>query len=126
MDFEQALFTELTSVPGIGKVFPLIVPEGFKAPFTVYESSDGVEDKTLDGYVVTKEIHGSIYVVQSSYSAVKSVSRAVIGLLKTFQSRIIGGDGGLLVYDVTYETIGEIYDSELLLYQTTIGFTIRI
>lgn len=127
MDFEQCLYIELSSVDNIGKVFPLNVIEGTKAPFCVYESSDGIEDKTLSGYIASKEIDGSIYVIQPSYTSMKSVSRAVIDVLKSFQNRKIGDSvNGVLVLDMKYENIKEIYDPQTLLYQNTIGFTIRI
>lgn len=126
MDFETALTNELNAVAGIGKVFPLNVIEGIKAPFCVYESSDGIQEKTLSGYVVSNEINGTIYVIQSSYASLKTVSKAVITKLQSFQSRVIGGTGGVMVLDVEYQKVREMYDSQMLLYQCEIDFTVRI
>lgn len=124
-DFESALFTELSSVAGIGKVFPLNAIEGTKAPFAVYESSDGQAEKTLSGFVASTEIDGSIYVIQNSYTNVKTVSRAVISKLQSFQGRVIGS-GGPTVLDVSYKKVREIYDPQLSLYQVELEFTVRI
>jgi hypothetical protein len=126
MDFETALYNELNTVSGIGKVFPLDVIEGNKAPFCVYESSDGVQEKTLSGFVSSTEIDVTLYVVQTSYSSVKSVSRTVINKLQSFQSRVIGGTGGVFVYDITYDKPKEVYNNENLLYQAIIDFTVKI
>lgn len=126
MDFEQCLYNELNTIPNIGKVFPLNVIEGNKPPFTVYESSNGVQEKTLTGFVASTEIEGTLYIVQTSYSSVKSVSRDVINKLQSFQSRRIGGTDGVFVYDVTYQKPKELYDNQNLLYQVTIDFTVKI
>jgi hypothetical protein len=127
LDFEQALYIELTSVTGIGEVFPLNVIEGTKAPYCVYESSIGMEEKTLDGYTSSMEMDCTLYIIQSSYAELKQVSRNVLDLLKSFQSRKIGDpDDGVMVYDFSYENIKELYDPETFLYQNTIGFTVRI
>lgn len=125
MDFETALYNELNPISGIGKVFPLKVIDGIKPPFTVYESSDGVQEKTLTGYVVSTEIEGAIYVVTTSYASMKSISRAVISKLQSFQGRTIGGVGGVYVYDVTYSKPKELYDDHTQFYQAMIDFTVR-
>lgn len=126
MDFETALYNELSIVSGIGKVFPLNVIEGNKPPFCVYESSDGQQEKTLSGFVSSTEIDVTVYVVNVSYATMKSVSRAVISKIQSFQSRTIGGVGGVPVYDVSYKPPKELYDSENLLYQAMIDFTVKI
>jgi hypothetical protein len=125
VDFESALYTELVSVAGIGKVFPLNAIEGTKAPFAVYESSDGIQEKTLSGFVASTEIEGSIYIIQDNYASAKTVSKAVISLLQHFQGRIIGGTGPK-VLDVSYKKVREIYDPQLYLYQVELEFTISI
>ena len=126
MDFETALYNELTPISGIGKVFPLTVIEGIKPPFCVYESSDGIQEKTLSGYVASTEIDGTLYVITSSYSSMKTVSRAVISKLQSFQGRIIGGSGGVMVYDITYDKVRESWDDNVQMFQAMIDFTVRI
>jgi cytochrome oxidase Cu insertion factor (SCO1/SenC/PrrC family) len=126
MDFETALYNELNPISGIGKVFPLKVIDGIKPPFTVYESSDGTQEKTLSGFVNSTEIDGTIWVVTTSYSSMKSVSRAVISKLQSFQGRIIGGSGGVMVYEITYDKVRETYDDNVQFYQAMIDFTVRI
>lgn len=126
MDFETALYNELNPISGIGKVFPLHAIDGTKPPFTIYESSDGMQEKTLSGFVTSTTIDGTIYVVTSSYSSMKSVSRAVIAKLQSFQSRVIGGSGGVFVYDVSYDKVQESWDDNVQFYQGLIDFTVRI
>lgn len=126
MDFETALFNELNPITGIGKVFPLKVIDGVKPPFTVYESSDGVQEKTLTGFVASTEIDGTLWVVTTSYSSMKTVSRAVISKLQSFQGRVIGGTGGVFVYDLKYEKVKELYDDNTQFYQAMLDFTVRI
>jgi hypothetical protein len=126
MDFETALYNELSPIAGIGKVFPLRVIEGTKPPFAVYESSDGLQEKTLTGFVLSTEIDGTIYFVSPSYANLKTVSRAIISQLQSFQSRVIGGSGGVFVYDVSYHKPKELYDDTTQWYQAMIDFTVKI
>lgn len=127
MHFEEALKNELNNVSGLsGKVFPLNVIEGIKAPFLVYQSSDGIMEKTLSGFVVSTEIIGNMYIVHTSYTSMKDMSNAVISALQGFQGRVIGGTGGVRVYDVTYERVHESYDPQLFYYQCELEFKVRI
>jgi hypothetical protein len=127
MDFEQALKIELGSITGLtNKVFPLNVTEGVKAPFIVYESSDGIQEKTLTGFAPYKDINLALYIVANSYSDMKAYSNAVIAKLQSFLGRFIGGSSDVYIRDVDYNKVDEEYFQDLFLYQTTIEATITI
>lgn len=127
MDFEQALTAELVSITGLAnKVFPLNATEGIQAPFVVYESSDGIQEKTLTGFAPYTSINITLYIVATSYSDMKEYSRSVIDQLESFIGRYIGGTNEVFIRDVDYTKAGEQYFPDVFLYQTAIDATITI
>lgn len=123
----MALKSELSSITGLtNKVFPLNVTEGIKAPYIVYESSDGIQEKTLTGFAPYKDINLTIYIVAASYSDMKEYSIAVITQLQSFLGRYIGDSTDVYIRDVDYSKVDEEYFQDLLLYQCTIDSTITI
>jgi hypothetical protein len=125
MDFEDALRSELSYITGLeDRVFPLSATEGVKAPYVVYASSEGIKDKSLDGYSDTKEVTCDIHVINNSYSGMKNLLQQVINRVITFQGRIIGG--GVLVRDVEYANVDENYNEETLEYIGSFDITVRI
>lgn len=127
MDFEEALRNELSAITALtNKVFPVNVTEGIKAPYVVYVSSDGIQEKTLTGFAPYKDINLTLYIVASSYADMKVYSNAVIAQLQSFLGRYIGGASGVYVRDVDYTKVDEQYFQDLFLYQCTIDSTITI
>jgi hypothetical protein len=136
MNFEEALQVELNSIPQIAdKIFPLAATEGVKTPYLVYVSSEGVQEKYLDGYEGAKEVECELHILNDSYSGLKDITRQVIDKVKTFQQNVIGinGDtwdnvytGGVWVQNITYERSVEQYIPELLQYLCILSLNIRI
>lgn len=127
MDFEEAIKNEFSSITGlINKVFPLNVTEGIKAPYVVYESSDGIQEKTLSGFAPYKDIDLTLYIVANSYSDMKAYSNSVLTQLQSFIGRYIGGSTDVFIRDVAYAKVDEMYFQDLFLYQCTIDSTITI
>jgi acetylglutamate synthase len=113
MNFEEALESELTSIAGLeDTVYPMSAPEGIKPPFVIYVSSDGLQDKTLDGYLNSKEIECEIHVVHTSYSKMKALTKEVLSKLQTFYGRSIGTDGPF-VKSFDYDKPTEGHEKEL-------------
>jgi hypothetical protein len=125
MNFEEALVEEFNTIPNIlDKAFPLMAPEGIKPPFIVYVSSEGVQDKTLQGYLSSKEVVCEIHVVHSNYNNVKSLSKQVISKIQSFYGRTIGTDGPF-IQNVTYEKPTEVYEKEVNLYRSSFDLTVK-
>jgi hypothetical protein len=125
MNFEEALVVELSTIPDlINKIFPLMAPEGTKPPFIVYVSSEGIPDKTLQGYLSSKEVFCEIHVVHSNYGSVKNLSKQVLAKIQTFYGRAIGIDGPF-IQNVTYDKPVEVYEKEVSLYRSSFDLTVK-
>lgn len=126
MNFEQALTAELEQIEGLmDKVFPLNAEEGTKAPYLIYFGSEGLEDKTLDGYLDSKEVDCELNIMQYSYSGLKYLTKQILSKLKSFQSRTIG-EQGPFIQSVSYQKPVEIYEKEVDLYRCVIEITVKI
>lgn len=127
MSFESGLREELNNVSGLSnQIFPVIAPEGAPTPYLVYESSEGLNDKTLTGFLSSKTIDCGLNIVCSSYSSLKTITPGVILRLQSFLGRAIG-TSGIVVQNLTFEgEPHEMYDSESKLYRCIIEFTARI
>jgi hypothetical protein len=126
MDFEEALRAELSSIIEINnKVFPLNAPEGTLAPYIVYVSSEGLQEKTLDGYLDSKEIECEINILHSGYGSMKALTKEVLSKILSFQGRVIGLEGPY-IHDLTYEKPAEIYENEVSLYRSVLEIKVCI
>jgi len=126
MNFEEALRNELSSIPQIAnKIFPLAATEGVKTPYLVYISSEGVQEKYLDGYVGSKEVDCELHILNDSYAGLKDITRQVIEKVTTFQKRNIGGTGGIWIQDFTYERSTEQYIDQLFQYLCIVSIKVR-
>jgi hypothetical protein len=127
MNFEEALQNELNSIPQItNKIFPLAATEGVKTPYLVYISSEGIQEKYLDGYEGSKEVDCELHILNDSYAGLKDITKQVISKVVKFQQSIIGGDGGVWVQDVTYERTSEQYIEQLFQYLCIVSVRLRI
>jgi hypothetical protein len=127
MNFEEALKNELNGIPDLAnKVFPLAATEGVKTPYLVYVSSEGIQEKYLEGYKGSKEIEGELHILSDSYSGLKDITRQVITQVISFQDRVIGGVDGVWIQDVTYERVTEQYIDQLFQYLCIISIKVRI
>jgi Protein of unknown function (DUF3168) len=94
VDFEQALVYELNIINGLtGKVFPQAPEEGTKAPYIVYNSSEGEPIMTLMGPTNMTELTCEIHVIAESYEQMKSLTKAVLDRIRSFFQRAIGQNG---------------------------------
>jgi hypothetical protein len=117
MNFEEALRAELGTIEGLqNKVFPLNAPEGTKTPFMIYVSSEGIQDKTLQGYLNSKEVDCEIYILADSYTELKRVIKEVLLKITSFPGRVIGDDGPY-IQNVTYTPPVELYEQAIKLYR---------
>jgi len=126
MNFEQALTAELEQIEGLmDKVFPLNAEEGTKAPYLIYFGSEGLEDKTLDGYLESKEVECELNIMQYSFLELKYLSKQVLDKVKSFQSRVIGEDGPF-IQSISYQKPVVLYEKEVNLYRCVIEITVKI
>jgi hypothetical protein len=124
VSFETALRDELFTIPELaGKVHPLNAPEGTKAPYLVYLSSEGLQDKTLQGYLATKEVSCELNILHSSYANLKALTANVLTVLRSFQSRTIGTNGPY-IQDITYEEPVELYEELIKQYRCNINIQV--
>ena len=119
MLIEEALRNELNSITQItNKIYPLIAIEGSKPPYVVYVSNEGLQYKSFDGFYVLKTITFEIHVIHTSYSQLKALTDNVLGVVTSFEGRVIGGSGGVFVSEVTYDNPQEFYEKEVNLYRS--------
>lgn len=127
MNFEEALRNELSSIPQLtNKIFPLAATEGVKTPYLVYVSSEGVQEKYLEGYAGSKEVDCELHILSDSYSSLKDITRQVNAKIVSFQERVIGGDNGVWIQDVTYEKVTEQYIDQLFQYLCIVNIRVRL
>jgi hypothetical protein len=121
MTFEEALRAELITIEELNnKVFPLKAPEGTEAPYLIYVSSEGRNDKGLDGFYNSKEVQIELNIIHDRYSRMKALSRLVVNKLKNFEKRHIA-ETGPFIQEVTFENDGvELYEHEVDLYRTVL------
>lgn len=125
MNFEEVLRAELSLIDSLtDKVFPLNATEGTEAPYIIYVSSEGLFDKSFEGYLNSKEVNCEINILVSNYSNLKALSKLVIAKIISFQGRIIGQNGPL-IKNVTYEISPEIYEKEVSLYRSVIDLKVK-
>lgn len=126
MYFEEALKNELESIPILNnKVFALTAIEGSKTPYLVYMSSEGIQEKDLNGYSIMTEVDVDLHILADEYPQLKDITRQVITKVKSFQSQVIGGTDGVYIYDFTYEKPTEQFIPELYQYLSVIPIKLR-
>lgn len=125
MDFEKALTAEFKTITGLNKVSPLMVKQGTKAPYLFYLSSEGVFDKSLDGYMSSKEIFCEINIVADKFEQLKPLSSEVINKIISFQNRTIG-NSNIYIQNVTYSNPRNLYEKEINQYRCLIDCTFKI
>lgn len=126
-DFETALRQEIIeAIPMLGgRVYPLDAPEATKyngVPYLIYISSEGLRDKTLDGYLDSKEVRGELNIIAERYSDMKAITKQVVALLIGFEGRQIGTDGPF-IDEITYQMPFETYESQPELYRCLVEFS---
>jgi len=127
-DFEQALRAEIVAaIPALGgRVYPLFAPEATKhngVPYLIYASSEGLRDKSLGGYLKSKEVRAELNIIAKSYSDMKAITKQVIALLIGFEGRQIGTDGPF-IEEVTYQMPMEFYESQPDLRRCLVEFSV--
>jgi len=127
MDFEVALEQELKTIAALGnRVYPLMSPEAVKkngVPYLIYGSSEGVRDKSLDGYLDSKEVRGELNVITARYKDLKTITKQAITLLIGMEQRAIGADGPYIA-ELKYQDPVEMYEQQADLYRCVIEFTV--
>jgi len=125
LDFEQALTEELKTISELqNRVYPLDSPEATKhngVPYLIYASSEGLRDKTLSGYLDSKEVQGEVNVIAERYADMKAITKQVIALLIDMEGRQIG-TGGPCIAELTYQMPVELYEPQPDLYRCMIEF----
>lgn len=126
MNFEESLVYELSSIGVLtGKIFPLSAVAGVQTPFLVYVSSEGEEDRSLNGFLGSKLITCEIHIITASYSDLKSITKQVLDKIKSFWGRSIGIDG-VFIKSIAYDPPVETVDEELNLRRSAFDIRVRI
>ena len=124
MSFESALREELQTISGLsGKIFPINAPEQTLAPYIAYLSSEGTFDKTLTGFLNTREVACELNIIGATYPEMKSLEQQVLTKLKTFPLRTIG-TSNVYIQEIILQEPVEMYEAELRMYRCNIEFTI--
>ena len=126
MDFEPALVQELKTISALqNRIYPLEAPEataGNGVPYLIYGSSEGLRDKTLGGYLDSKEVRAELNIIAARYSDMKAITKQVVALLISFEGRQIGTNGPF-IGELTYQAPVEIYESQPDLYRCVVEFS---
>ncbi|MED4206593.1 DUF3168 domain-containing protein [Neobacillus mesonae] len=126
MDFEEALAEELYTIECLrDKVFPLNAKEGTKAPYVIFLSSIGLQDKSFEGYLDSKVIPCEINILHKSYRELKPLTKQVLNKILSFQDRKIGSEGPV-IKNVTYEEPVELYEQQVNLFRSVFDIKVRI
>lgn len=124
MSFEEYLISELSNIEVINnKIYPLTGEEGITGPYVIYTSSEGKSDKTLNGYLESKEINLELDIVNTTYQNMKELTKNVLVILKGLINKSFDNR---LIENITYEEPVELYETEVFLYRTTINSKIKI
>ena len=124
MDYEPALRLELMAVTGLNnKVFPNVAPPNTVTDYAVYKSSEGQQEKSLNGYLQTKSVDTELNLITSTFANLKTLEKAVIAKLISFQSRAIG-TGGPFIQNISYEKPIELYEPLPKLYRAIINIQV--
>lgn len=126
MSFESALREELFTITElVGNVHPLNASEDAEAPYLVYVSSEGLPDRTLEGFASSKEVSCELNVIHSTYGSLKTLTGAILSLIQSFQGRSIGASGPF-IQSISYEEPVELYEPEIKKYRCNIEITVKI
>lgn len=123
MSLEKALREKLE--PFVPNVVPLIAPEGMNTPYIVYKSSEGVQERGLEGNLAIKDVEVELHIVASSYSEMKDKTKLVLSDIKNWQRVKIGTDQ-IFVQTTTYTKPVEIYENETKTFHCFFDITITI
>lgn len=124
--FETALVEELKTITEFNnRIYPHTSPDANAAkgiPYLIYVSSEGLNDKTLEGYQFSKFVPVEFNIITKTYEQMKILTKQVISLLKTFEGRQIGASGPQ-IDELTYQTPVELYEKEPKLFRCVIEVT---
>lgn len=126
MTFEEALRAELNIITGLtNKIYPLNAPDGTRPAYLIYSVSRALNDKTLTGFLSTKEMRVELNIVDYTYAGMKSLAEQVMSVIKSFPLRIIGINGSY-VQNVTQDGYVELYEGQVGWYRCNIEYIIHI
>lgn len=127
LDFEPALVQELKVIPELqNRIYPLDAPEanaGQGVPYLIYGSSEGLRDKSLEGYMQSKEVRAELNIIAKRYGDMKAITKQVIAILLSFEGRQMG-TGGPYIEELIYQAPVELYEAQPDLIRTVIEFTV--
>ena len=108
MKFEDILKIKLKEVTQ--RVYPIVAPEGIKAPFIVFKQRNLKNIKTLDGYIRFIEGYYEIVLIANNYDELienkDSIKERVISL--------IGVKDEIFINDIDIEFNGDNYVYDIL------------
>jgi len=126
MSFEPALVQELKTITALeNRIYPLTAPEATASggvPYLIYASSEGLRDKTLGGYLDSKEVRAELNIIAARYSDMKAITKQVVAILLSFEGRQIGS-GGPFIDELVYQSPVEIYENQPNLYRCVVEFS---
>ena len=119
MKFEDILKIKLKEVTQ--RVYPIVAPEGIKAPFIVFKQRNLKNIKTLDGYIRFIEGYYEIVLIANNYDELienkDSIKERVISL--------IGIKDEIFINDIDIEFNGDNYVYDINAFQSNITLTIK-
>ena len=119
MKFEDILKIKLKEVTQ--RVYPIVAPEGIKAPFIVFKQRNLKNIKTLDGYIRFIEGYYEIVLIANNYDELienkDSIKERVISL--------IGVKDEIFINDIDIEFNGDNYVYDINAFQSNISLTIK-
>lgn len=120
---EKALRYELNKISELeNKIFPTNAPEGQKAPYLVYITSNKPL-KDLDGVTEEKECNIMLNILSNSYSEMKEIVKKVEKIIFKLPLRYIG-ENLIYIQDINDIDISEKYEDQLKLQRGIVAFKV--
>lgn len=119
MKFEDILKIKLKEVTQ--RVYPIVAPEGIKAPFIVFKQRNLKNIKTLDGYIRFIEGYYEIVLIANNYDELIENK----DLIKERVISLIGVKDEIFINDIDIEFNGDNYVYDINAFQSNITLTIK-
>ena len=119
MKFEDILKIKLKEVTQ--RVYPIVAPEGIKAPFIVFKQRNLKNIKTLDGYIRFIEGYYEIVLIANNYDELIENK----DLIKERVISLIGVEDEIFINDIDIEFNGDNYVYDINAFQSNITLTIK-
>jgi hypothetical protein len=127
MIIEEAIFSHLSNDPRlsiqvVGRIYPLKLPQDYSLPAITYQEIGGGQiSRFLGNSTQSPQFQFSVW--SDDYIEAKEITKLIRETLNGF-SGVMGGDSGVSIIACQFDSIQDIYDSDMNIYRVSIVFQI--